>query len=67
MQKTTASFLMCWLAAACSTVPDDIARKAAISCQNRGMIMTVDLGRWRVGQTAYEHCYHETVNQLLQQ
>ena len=62
------SVLFCWLIAACSSVPNDISRQAALSCQGRGFSISNHLGQsgWG-GDTPYEQCYHQTVDQLLKQ
>ena len=62
------SLLCCLLGVACSTVPADISRKAALSCQGRGFSITSHMEQpgW-TGDTPYEQCYHQTVNELLQQ
>jgi len=62
------SLLFCLLGVACSTVPNDISQKAALSCQGRGFSITNQLGQsgW-VDDTPYEQCYHQTLDQLLRQ
>jgi hypothetical protein len=60
------SLLFCLLCCSCSSVPNDISHKAAVSCQSRGFSGINDVGQpgWVI-ETPYEHCYNETVNKLL--
>ena len=62
------SLLFCLFVVACSNIPDNISHKAALSCQSRGFSIANHMGQsgWS-GDTPYEQCYHQTVNELLQQ